>query len=204
MTNGIDQLQPGHVAAGLGGANREFLSVCLGVFDDARVLQRLENLFRMAFNKWTPIRDLVSARESVESSAMKWELDDKLTDERLRAILWIRLQRVNSTTGLSRCKEPARTPGCARVGIRSGLAFRDVDTKTVTVRRRARRKWPGWGDAAFQAKLAKVIAHLRNGRIRCTGSRPTAKQTSEVSLQDSGNSGSVGRRLKAKSEYTVG
>lgn len=93
MTNGIDQLQPGHVAAGLGGANREFLSVCLGVFDDARVLKRLKNLFRMAFNKWTPIRDLVSARESVESSAKKWELDDKLTDEHLRAILWIRLQR---------------------------------------------------------------------------------------------------------------
>ena len=71
MKTGIDQLQPGHVAAGLGGANREFLSVCLGVFDDAKLSKRLEDHFRKAANKvkkWTPIRDLIPASESVASS----------------------------------------------------------------------------------------------------------------------------------------
>lgn len=96
MKASIDQLQPGHVAAGLGGANRQFLSVCLGVFDDAKLLKRLEDQFRKAVSKvaeWTPIPDLTLARESVAESARRWELDETLSDSQLRAILWIRLQR---------------------------------------------------------------------------------------------------------------
>ena len=127
MKTGIDQLQPGHVAAGLGGANREFLSVCLGVFDDAKLSKRLEDQFRKAVSKvteWTPIPDLALARESVARSAKNWELDERLSDNQLRVILWVRLQRALAV-------DPSVTRsvrGCERLVddlVASGL--RDLD-----------------------------------------------------------------------------
>ena len=107
MKASIDQLQSSHVAAGLGRANREFLSVCLGVFDDSTLLKRVEGALRNTLDK-TPIRKLVSR---VESSARKWELNEKLTDDHLRALLWIKLQRA-----LDVCPRITQsTRGCERL-----------------------------------------------------------------------------------------
>ena len=137
MKASIDHLQPAHVAAGLGGANREFLSVCLGVFDDAKLLKRLEHQFRQTGNKvmkWTPIPDLFPTSESVASSAKKWELNKGLSDDHLRAILWIRLQRALAV-------DPSVTRsvrGCERLAddlVASGLRDLEENARQSVVRR---------------------------------------------------------------------
>ena len=101
----FDELQPVHVATGLGGANREFLSVCLGVFDEATVSGRLRAVALKA-------AELAGLAKSVQSTAKKWREED-LTDNHLRAILWIRLQ---GALGV----DPKVTRSCARMPAARG------------------------------------------------------------------------------------
>ena len=97
----FDELQPAHVAAGLGGADREFLSICLGIFDDATLSGRIRSIVSRVtpvVNEMTdaasrygiPIPDL---DVEVRSAADRWRRDEGLmTDDHLRATLWVRLQ----------------------------------------------------------------------------------------------------------------
>ena len=116
-------MQPGHVAAGLGGASREFLTVCLGVFDDSSLLKRLEGVLWNTVSKWTPLGHLVLS-ESVATNAEKWDSGEELSDDHLRAILWIRLQRA-----LDVCPSITRSiRGCERlVGDLVAAGLKGVD-----------------------------------------------------------------------------
>lgn len=89
----FDELQPAHVAAGIGGADREFLSVCLGVFDDVTLSGQLKVAVQnvVKFARRSRI-SLPSVAASVQRTADKWHSNQGLTDDHLRAILWIRLQ----------------------------------------------------------------------------------------------------------------
>ena len=96
----FDELQPAHVAAGLGGADREFLSICLGIFDDATLSGRIRSIV----SRVTPVVNEMTDAASrygisipdldveVRSAADRWRLDEGMTDNHLRATLWIRLQ----------------------------------------------------------------------------------------------------------------
>ena len=168
MKASIDHLQPAHVAAGLGGANREFLSVCLGVFDDAKLLKRLEHQFRQTGNKVmkrTPITDPFPTSESVASSAKKWELNKGLSDDHLRAILWIRLQRALAV-------DPSVTRsvrGCERLAddlVASGL--RDLEENArQSVGRRAFERVRERGARLLrnEGKLAEPVPNTLAGLV---------------------------------------
>ncbi len=100
MRPNIDDLQPAHVAAGVGGAEREFLAVCLGVFDDAKLRQHVQGLLEKVWTKVQRADPKVGA--SVEKSAKRWR-DSDLSDDQLRALLWIRLRRgLRLGTGVTR------------------------------------------------------------------------------------------------------
>ena len=86
----IDDLRPIHVTAGIGGAEREFLAVCLGVFDDATLLEHLRGFLDKA---WRKVRRAdLEIGASVGRSAERWQGSDR-SDDQLRAMLWIRLRR---------------------------------------------------------------------------------------------------------------
>ena len=89
----FEELQPAHVAAGLGAADRDFLSVCLGIFDDAALMNQLKSAaekgIKVAKRRGIPLPDLDAG---AKNAADKWRLDRRLTDNHLRAALWIRLQ----------------------------------------------------------------------------------------------------------------
>ena len=96
----FDELQPAHVAAGLGGADREFLSICLGIFDDATLSGRIRSVVSRISPFVNEMTDAASRYGisipdldvGVRSAADRWRLDEGMTDNHLRAILWVRLQ----------------------------------------------------------------------------------------------------------------
>lgn len=115
----FDELQSAHVAAGLGGADREFLSICLGIFDDATLFGRIKSIvgrMRPAANEVTHAArrygiSIPDLDVEVRSAADRWRLDEGLTDDHLRATLWIRLRSALET-------DPATTQsvrGCERL-----------------------------------------------------------------------------------------
>ena len=90
-------MQPVHVAAGLGGADRELLSICLGVFDDATLARQAKAVVHGAAKiadraGISVVVDGVELAAKVEDAADRWRSDSKLTDRHLRTILWARLQ----------------------------------------------------------------------------------------------------------------
>ncbi|MDE0039088.1 MAG: hypothetical protein OXU77_16285 [Gammaproteobacteria bacterium] len=89
----FEELQPAHVAAGLGAADREFLSVCLGIFDDAALMNQLKFAAKkgIEFAKRRGIR-FPDLDTDVQNAANRWRQDRRLTVSHLRAVLWIRLQ----------------------------------------------------------------------------------------------------------------
>ncbi|MYB39191.1 MAG: hypothetical protein F4Y26_17765 [Gammaproteobacteria bacterium] len=88
----MDQLQPAHVAAGIGGAERAFLAVCLSVFDDANLRAQVKRGLEKLRRKW-PFRGLGEvAHESVRQGADQ-RLREDLSDDQLRAMLWIKLRQ---------------------------------------------------------------------------------------------------------------
>ena len=100
MKPSIDDLQPAHVAAGVGGAEREFLAVCLGVFDDANLLKHVQGIPKRVWKRVRLADPKVGA--SVEKGAKRWR-DSDLSDDQLRALLWIRLRRgLRLGTGVTR------------------------------------------------------------------------------------------------------
>ena len=90
MKSSIDDLRPVHVAAGIGGSPRDFLAVCLGVFDDASLLEHVKRSVEKAWRKVPGVAPMDVT--SVESSAKRWR-DADLSDDQLRVCLWTRLRR---------------------------------------------------------------------------------------------------------------
>ncbi|MYF30486.1 MAG: hypothetical protein F4169_16890 [Gammaproteobacteria bacterium] len=108
----FEELQPAHVAAGLGAADREFLSVCLGIFDDAALMNQLKLAakkgIKFAKAGGIPLPDLDT---EVRHAADRWR-DQQLTCNHLRAVLWIRLQSAfaidpNATRSVRGCERLA-------------------------------------------------------------------------------------------------
>ncbi len=101
MKGDIDQLQPAHLVADPGGANREFPCVCLGAFDDGQLWAKLTDKFRKwgeavgNFAKKIKFGDASEGelKRSVRTITEEWRLHSELTDDSLHLILWFRLQQ---------------------------------------------------------------------------------------------------------------
>lgn len=131
MRSSIDELQPIHLAVGLGGASRDFLAVCLGVFDDAKLLEHLKGLIGKALSKVRRADPTIG--ESVERGAKRW-LEGDLSDHQLRVLLWIRLRRAwGLDPGVTRS-----TRGCERLAdelVAAAMHWRDDSASPGAVKR---------------------------------------------------------------------
>lgn len=108
MKSSIDDVRPVHVAAGIGGAQRDFLAVCLGVCDDAGLLEHVKRSVEKAWRKVPGVAPMDVT--SVESSAKRWR-DADLSDDQLRVCLWTRLRRAwGLGPGVTRIRPRLRTP----------------------------------------------------------------------------------------------
>lgn len=149
MKTTIDCLQPAHVAAGIGGAGREFLAVCLGVLDDATLAAHLKQFLDKRLATWRRAADR-GISTSVERSVERWLGNGDLSDDHLRAMLWIRLQqalRVNPSVSRS-------VRGCGHLAddlVVAGLKWRDDRASKGPV-----------GRALERAR--RVVSNLRNAR----------------------------------------
>ena len=90
MKSSIDDLRPVHVAAGIGGAERDFLAVCLGAIDDATLQEHLMRWLRKTATKIQRADPKIG--DSVNRNVKRWQ-DSDLSAHHLRAVLWIKLQR---------------------------------------------------------------------------------------------------------------
>ena len=86
-------IRPTHLVAGFGAAKREMMSTCLALYDDSKLLSRLNRLYDSAkdtYMQWTGQEIDQQAREL--NIRQHYWFESSFTDDQLRVLLWIRLR----------------------------------------------------------------------------------------------------------------
>ena len=87
-------IRPAHLIAGFGAAQREMLSTCLALYDDSKLLSRLNKLYNSAkdtYTSWTGKEIDQQARE-LDTRQHYW-FESSFSDDQLRVLLWLRLRQ---------------------------------------------------------------------------------------------------------------
>ncbi len=93
MTDDVLSITPSHIVAGIGGADRDFLSICLALFDDSTLTRHLSRLYDTSVKKINKLVDH-ELNESVSDVVHRkdyWH-NSKYSDYQLRLFLWIYLR----------------------------------------------------------------------------------------------------------------